>query len=106
MLPRWLTAIPRFAATWRDEILVVAVGLAYQASVTGPVVTRHEAQYPADQVVVRIAAPTPMPALAPVYTLDGDAFVKLDAVANAKALAKVDYRTRAAAANGARPRVT
>lgn len=56
MLPRWLTALPRFAATWRDEILVVALGLAYQAGVTGTFGTpRHHR----DEVVVRIAAKQP-----------------------------------------------
>src|SRR5689334_1850569 len=57
MLPRWLTALPRFAATWRDEIVVVAVGLAYTAGLCGPLApgrTMHDA---ADGVVVRIAAP-------------------------------------------------
>lgn len=57
MLPRWLTALPRFAATWRDEILVVALGLAYQAGVTGTFgAPRHHDE---DQVVVRIAAEQP-----------------------------------------------
>ena len=57
MLPRWLTALPRFAATWRDEILVVALGLAYQAGVTGTfgAPRLHEDE----RVVVRIAAEHP-----------------------------------------------
>ena len=57
MLPRWLTALPRFAATWRDEILVIALGFAYQAGVSGSLGAprTHEAEH----VVVRIAAEQP-----------------------------------------------
>jgi hypothetical protein len=62
MLPRWLTAVPRFVATWRDEILVVALGVAYQAGVSGSLgATRHHER---EQVVVRIAAEQPRPVVA------------------------------------------
>ena len=59
MLPRWLTALPRFARTWRDEIAVVAVGIAYQAVATGALGVHHERRYEPQEVVVRIAAPAP-----------------------------------------------
>jgi hypothetical protein len=57
MLPRWLTALPRFAATWRDEILVVVLGVAYQAGAVGSYGAPR--QHEAEQVVVRIAAEHP-----------------------------------------------
>jgi hypothetical protein len=59
MLPRWLTVLPRFVATWRDEILVVTLGFAYQAGVSGSLgAARHHED---EQVVVRIAAEAPRP---------------------------------------------
>jgi hypothetical protein len=67
MLPRWLTALPRFAATWRDEIAVVALGLAYQAGVAGTLGAPRAAHPEAEQVVVRIAAEMPR---VPMVTMD------------------------------------
>ena len=62
MLPRWLTAVPRFVANWRDEILVVVLGVAYQAGVSGSLgAARHHER---EQVVVRIAAEQPRPVVA------------------------------------------
>ena len=69
MLPRWLTALPRFAATWRDEILVIALGFAYQAGVSGSLGAprTHEAE----QVVVRIAAEQPRTVVEARVTTEG-----------------------------------
>ena len=60
MLPRWLTALPRFAREWRDEIVVVVLGLFYQAGLSGALAPRPMQQ---DQVVVRIAAESPRPTM-------------------------------------------
>jgi len=70
MLPRWLTALPRFAATWRDEIIVVTLGFAYQAGVSGTLGAprRHESE----QVVVRIAAEQPRPVVAAGVRMRGE----------------------------------
>jgi hypothetical protein len=55
MLPRWLTAVPRLARTYRDEILVVALGLVYQAGMSGAF-DGYERGLHERPVVVRIAA--------------------------------------------------
>lgn len=55
MLPRWLTALPRLASTYRDEILVVALGLVYQAGVTHGFSPRDAHRHESEHVVVRIA---------------------------------------------------
>lgn len=59
MLPCWLTALPRFVHDWRDEIVVVGLGLFYQAGISGAL-GNPQAQ-PREQVVVRIAAESPRP---------------------------------------------
>jgi hypothetical protein len=61
MLPRWLTALPRFIHTYRDELLVVTIGLVYQAGMSeAGVAHRHDQS---ERVVVRIAAPAPRPVM-------------------------------------------
>ena len=55
MLPRWLTALPNLVTTYRDELLVVALGLAYQAATGGALTPRWYQDHGEHEVVVRIA---------------------------------------------------
>ena len=73
MLPRWLTALPRFAREWRDEIVVVALGLVYQAGLSGALAPRPMQQ---EQVVVRIAAESPRPAMVTAERMAAAAHVR------------------------------
>jgi hypothetical protein len=92
MLPRWLTALPRFARTWRDEILVVAVGIAYQAVATGTLGVHPDHRYEPEKVVVRIAAPA-LPAIATnVRTEVGTPVVTADRVFAESRLADVQVK--------------
>ena len=89
MLPRWLTALPRFAHEWRDEIVVVALGLFYQAGLSGALAPRPMQQ---EQVVVRIAAESPRPTMVTTERMAAAAHVRAmqhAAVARAKAVAPV-----------------
>lgn len=95
MLPRWLTALPRLAITYRDEILVVALGLAYQAGTGHLALPRHEA--PAADVVVRIAeAPHAVTVVTPTLAAPEPA-----TIAERRALAREAAREARMAAHAA-----
>jgi hypothetical protein len=104
MLPRWLTALPRFARTYRDEMLIVVLGLAYTAGVPGGVRPRHEhdARRSGErEVVVRITGQSTAAAIA-ASVAAGQAAVAVVPSVSMHAGHALDAELAAAAAQAAR----
>jgi hypothetical protein len=93
MLPRWLTALPRLANAYRDEILVVSLGLVYQFGIGSLRPSAHHHARGGEDVVVRIAEhPHAMVATETMVAVEAamaaaDAADAADAVAAVAALA-------------------
>jgi antitoxin component of MazEF toxin-antitoxin module len=121
MLPRWLTALPRLANTYRDEMIIVALGLAYTAGVPGGFGARHErdarharaarhhevvvrgAGHSVEAAVAASVAEHAVIAVAPSMPMHAGHSVDVEVVAAAVQAARID--AKAARAGAVRARV-